>query len=98
MLVQGSSAYYLKLKIRQLYDYSKAHNIKTRWQMQIHDELSWEHHSDDDPAIFFEFKRIMEDAPELYVPLVAEMEATTTTWKAKKGIDNLESLQAYLSA
>ena len=98
MLVQGSSAYYLKLKIRQLYDYSKAHNIKTRWQMQIHDELSWEYYSDDDPAIFFEFKRIMEDAPELYVPLVAEMEATTTTWKAKKGIDNLESLQVYLSA
>lgn len=97
MLVQGSSAYYLKLKIRELYEYSKAHNIKTRWQMQIHDELSWEYHIDDDPAIFFEFKHIMEDAPDLYVPLVAEMEVTTTNWKEKKGVDKLEELQAHLS-
>lgn len=96
MLVQGSSAFYLKLKIIELYQYSKTHNIKTRWQMQIHDELSWEYHTEDNPAIFFEFKKIMEDAPDLYVPLVAEMEVTTSTWKEKKGVNNLDELQVCL--
>ena len=64
--------------------------------MQIHDELSWEYHAEDNPAIFFEFKKIMEDAPDLYVPLVAEMEVTTSTWKEKKGVNNLDELQVCL--
>ena len=97
LLIQGSSALYLKIKIRQIYDYSKAHNIKSKWQMQIHDELSWERHVSDDPAIFFEYKRIMEDWDDGLIPLVAEMEVTRTTWKDKKGVDNLEQLQDYFS-
>lgn len=93
-LVQGSAAYYLKLKIRELYDYQKANGIKTRWQMQIHDELSWEHHVDDDLSVFFEFKRIMQDWPDAIVPLVAEMEVTKTNWAEKKGVETLEELKA----
>lgn len=92
MLVQGSAAFYLKLKIIELYEYSKANNILTKWQMQIHDELSWIWNPADDPAIFFEFKRIMEDWSDGVVPLVAEMEVTTTTWAEKKGVHALEEL------
>lgn len=97
MLVQGSAAFYLKLKIIQLYNYSKEHNLKTRWQMQIHDELSWEHHVDDDPAEFFEFKRIMEDWDEGLVPIVADMEVTTTTWAAKVEVETEAELRKILN-
>ena len=97
MLVQGSAAFYLKLKIIQLYKYSKEHNLKTRWQMQIHDELSWEHHVDDDPAEFFEFKRIMEDWDEGLVPIVADMEVTTTTWAAKVEVETESELREILN-
>ena len=94
--MQGSAAYYLKLKIRELYDYSKAHNLKTRWQMQIHDELSWERW-EDETDIFYEFKRIMEDWPDALVPIVAEMDVSTTTWADKKGVDDIEQLRLRLS-
>lgn len=97
LLIQGSAAYFLKLKIRELYDFCKARNVKTRWQMQIHDELSWERHISDDAQIFFEFKRIMEDWKETLIPIVADMEVTKTTWKAKKGVDDIVALQNYLS-
>ena len=97
LLVQGSAAYYLKTKIRELYDYSLQHGLKTRWQMQIHDELSWEHHKDDDPAILFEFKKIMEAWDESMVPVVADMEITKTTWDAKEEVTTLDEVQIYLS-
>jgi DNA polymerase-1 len=97
MLIQGSAAYYLKLKIIENYQYRKAHNIKSRWQMQIHDELSWEYHKDDDPAIFFAFKENMEDWPDALVPVVAEMEVTQTCWAEKKKVKNLDQLHTYLS-
>lgn len=98
LLVQGSAAYYLKLKIRELYDYSKAHNLKTRWQMQVHDELSWEYHRADSLQHLFEFKRIMETWPDALVPIVADMEITTSSWDAKKEVDSIDALQNYLSA
>lgn len=97
LLVQGSAAYYLKTKIRELYDYSLQYGLKTRWQMQIHDELSWEHHKDDDPAILFEFKKIMEAWDESMVPVVADMEITKTTWDAKEEVTTLDEVQIYLS-
>jgi DNA polymerase-1 len=96
LLVQGSAAYYLKIKIRELYDYSKAHNIKSKWQMQIHDELSWERHIQDSPEIFFEFKKIMQNWPDTLVPIIAEMDATITTWAEKKGVDSLDELRVLI--
>lgn len=97
MLVQGSAAFYLKWKIRQLYDYCKSHNVKSRWQMQIHDELSWEKHKDDPLDVFIEMQKIMGDWKETLVPIVAEMDATRTTWADKKGIEGLNELQEYYS-
>ena len=97
LLIQGSAAYYLKYKIRELYDYSKAHNIKSRWQMQIHDELSWEKHKDDPLDVFMKFQEIMQDWPQSFVPIIADMDATKTTWADKKGIENFEELQDYFS-
>lgn len=98
MLIQGSSAYYLKWKIRELYDYCKKNNIKSRFQMNIHDELSWERHISDPLEIFFEFQKIMENWSDTQVPIVAEMDATSTTWADKKGVHNLEELRLYLGS
>ena len=93
MLVQGSAAFYLKWKIRQLYDYTKAHNLKTRWQMQIHDELSWCFNLSDGCETLFEFKHIMEDWEDGQVPIVADMEITTKSWADKKEVNTLEELK-----
>ena len=97
MLIQGSAAFYLKWKIRQLYDYCKEHNIKSRWQMQIHDELSWEKHKDDSLETFIELQEIMGDWSETQVPIVAEMDATKTTWADKKAMEGIDDLQVYFS-
>ena len=96
MLIQGSAAFFLKWKIVQLYQYCQKHNIKTRFQMQIHDELSWEWNPEDPPEIFFEFKRIMEDWPASKIPIIADMEVTTSTWADKVEVETLEELKEYI--
>lgn len=97
MLIQGSAAFFLKWKIKQLYDYCKANNVKSKWQMQIHDELSWEKHKDDPLEVFIEMQNIMNDWNDTLVPIVAEMDATKTTWAEKKGIEGINELQDYFS-
>lgn len=96
MLIQGSAAFYLKWKIRQVYEYMKAKNLKSKWQMQIHDELSWEKYQGED-AEFFEFQSIMQDWSDGLVPIVADMEVTTTTWAEKKEVETLEEFQSHFS-
>lgn len=97
LLIQGSAAYFLKMKIIQLYKYCKSNNIHSKFQMQIHDELSWEYDKRDDPEIFFKFKEIMESWDNTKVPIVADMEATTTTWADKKEINNITELKEILN-
>ena len=97
MLVQGSAAYYLKWKIRELYDYAKAHNLKTKWQMQIHDELSWSFCPIDGVEVLFEFKKIMEDWNDGQVPIVADMEITTSTWADKQEVNSVEEIKQLLN-
>lgn len=97
MLIQGSAAFFLKWKIKQLYDYCKSHNVKSRWQMQIHDELSWEKHKDDPLEVFIDMQNIMNDWSDTLVPIVAEMDATKTTWADKKGVEGIDELRLYFS-
>lgn len=97
MLVQGSAAYYLKWKIRQLYDYSKAHHLKTKWQMQIHDELSWCFCPEDGIETLFAFKRIMEDWEDGQVPIIADMEITVATWADKKEVSTVDEVKQILT-
>lgn len=95
-LIQGSSAYYLKLKIIQLWEYMQKINCKTRFQFQVHDELSWEWNEEDPLDLFFKFKEIMQDWDETYVPLIAEMDATRTKWSEKTGVSNIEELKKVM--
>lgn len=90
MLVQGTGAYYLKWKIVEVVKFMKANNMKSLFMMQIHDELQFKKHKDDPPELFFKIKEIMEDWEDTYVPIVADMEVTTTTWAEKYEVGSVE--------
>lgn len=93
MLIQGSAAFFLKWKIIQLHNYCQLNNIKSKFQMQIHDELSWEWDPADPPEVFFKFKEIMEDWNAAQIPIIADMEVSTTTWADKEEITTLTGLK-----
>jgi DNA polymerase I-like protein with 3'-5' exonuclease and polymerase domains len=90
MLIQGSSAYYLKWKMRILYEFIKHDKLKLKYILNIHDELQFEWHKDTPPEVLFKMKQLMEDWPDTKVPVVAEIEYTSTAWADKKPIKNLE--------
>lgn len=99
ILGQSSGAFLLKWKIRKLWEYFKAHpEIKARYQMNIHDENSWEDPDCSTPyEAFLDMKRIMEDYPECEIPIVAEMAVTYKTWADKKDISTKEEFYAGAS-
>ena len=86
MLVQGSAAYLLKEKIREIMEYLHSVGAKSKFQMNIHDENSFKHHKDDGMEIFYRIKEIMETWPDCQVPIIAEMEVTQTTWAEKHSL------------
>jgi DNA polymerase I len=83
-LVQGTAAMMLKEKIRQVDALLLPY--KSRFQMNIHDELSFEIYEGED-FLVPRLKAIMEDFPWVDVPVVADVEVTYTTWADKKEID-----------
>lgn len=91
-LVQGSAAVFLKLKIIAIDKYIQEHNLKSRLQMQIHDELSWLL-AEGEEEHFFILKQIMEEWDETKVPIVADMELALTTWADKFEVQTLEELK-----
>jgi DNA polymerase I-like protein with 3'-5' exonuclease and polymerase domains len=50
--------------------------------MNIHDEMSFEIY-DGEEFLIPQIKAIMEDVPKMIVPVVAEVETTTTSWAEK---------------
>ena len=81
-LVQGSGAYFLKEKICALDEYIQSNKLKSRLQMQIHDEICFEIFPGEEQHIA-EFQKIMQRFDDAYVPIVADLEFTTTTWGEK---------------
>lgn len=81
-LIQGSAADMIKLVIIRIDNMLRAKGYKTRLQGCIHDELcvcvaEGEH------DVIYEIKNIMEHTIKTFVPVVAEIEVTTTTWADK---------------
>ena len=81
-LVQGSGAYFLKEKICALDKYITENNLKSRMQMQIHDEISFEIYPGEEEHVY-KFKELMQEFDGAYVPVIADLEFTTTTWGEK---------------
>lgn len=90
-LVQGSGAYLLKSRIKEVDEFIQSHHLKSRMQMQIHDEISYEIYPGEEKYVY-EFKRIMQKFDGTYVPIVADLEFTTTSWADKYETDNIEEV------
>lgn len=81
-LIQGSAADMLKLVIMRIDKMLINGGYKTRLQGCIHDELcvciaEGEH------DVIYKIKEIMENTVATFVPIVAEIEVTNTTWAEK---------------
>lgn len=84
-LIQGTCADLLKDSMLKIYEYLKSQNCKTKMIMCIHDEIQFtsvkgeEHH-------IMECKKIMEKHDWHYVPIVADVEVTETSWADKEEV------------
>lgn len=87
-LVQGSGAYLLKERIKEVDEYIQQHHLKSRMQMQIHDEISYEIYPGEEEHVK-EFKKIMQKFEGSYVPIIADLEFTTTTWADKEEVEDI---------
>ena len=87
-LVQGSGAYLLKERIKEVDEYIQEHHLKSRMQMQIHDEISYEIYPGEEEHVL-EFKKIMQKFDGSYVPIIADLEFTTTSWADKEECDSV---------
>lgn len=81
-LIQGSAADMIKLAIIKIDNMLKQCGYKSRLQGCIHDELcvcvaEGEH------DVIYKIKHIMENTIKTFVPIVAEIEVTNTTWADK---------------
>ncbi len=66
-------------------EFLTANNCKTRMILCVHDELQFEEYEGEEWVIA-KIKEIMEDVPDCYVPIVAEVEKTNTNWSEKKPV------------
>ena len=82
-VIQGSCADLLKETIIKIDYYLK--DKKSKFQMNIHDELSFLIHKDE-RWIVPELKKIMEDHDWHLIPIVCDIEYTDTNWAEKKEV------------
>lgn len=94
-LVQGSGAYFLKLRMIAVQKYLKENKYKTRYQMNIHDEMSFEIAKGEE-AVLFKIQTIMQEFEGSIIPIVAEMEVSTTTWSEKEDTHSIEDVERLL--
>ena len=94
-LVQGSGAYFLKLKMIAVDRYLTEHNCKSRFQMNIHDEMSFELVAGEE-NIIFDIQKIMQEFDGGLVPIVADLEVTASSWANKVECETMEDVKAIL--
>jgi DNA polymerase-1 len=83
-LIQGTCADDLKKKMIQIDNFLLENQYKTRLLLCIHDELVFEVY-EGEQHIIPKIKEMMEYTPNILVPIVAEVEKTSTCWADKKG-------------
>jgi DNA polymerase-1 len=81
-LIQGSCADMLKEKMILIDKYITDKKLKMRLVLCVHDELIFSVPDGEEKHII-EIQRMMENAPIVSVPIVAEVERTTKTWADK---------------
>ena len=81
-LIQGSCADMLKEKMILIDKYIVDKKLKMRLVLCVHDELIFSIPKGEEKHINV-IRQMMEHAPNILVPIVAEVERTTTTWADK---------------
>ena len=81
-LIQGSAADMIKLVIIRIDKMLREGGYKTKLQGCIHDELCVRV-AEGEHDIIYKIQEIMEHTVKTFVPVVAEIEVTTTTWADK---------------
>lgn len=84
-LIQGSCADMLKEKMIEIDQFLVSGNHQTRMIMCIHDEIQFEVPEGEDFLVPI-IKAMMEDTQDITVPIVAEVEFTSTNWAGKKKV------------
>ncbi len=82
-LIQGSAADFLKIKLIEINNFLTQNNYKTRMLATIHDEIIFEIYDNED-FIIPQIKAIMENVQNSFIPFIAEVEISTTTWDKKE--------------
>jgi len=88
-LIQGSCADDLKEKMIKIDDWLIENGLETQMDLCVHDELQFVTPEGEDWVIPI-IKEMMEDCPNILVPIVADVEFTDTYWSEKKDVLNLE--------
>lgn len=78
-LIQGTCADMIKAAMVHIYRYLKEQNCVTKMIMTVHDEIMFRSVAGEE-HIIQECKRIMEDHEWHMIPIVADIEKTTTSW------------------
>jgi len=81
-LIQGSCADMLKEKMIEIDRFIMSKGLKSRLVLCVHDELIFSVPKGEEHVIE-QIKQMMEHAPIVQVPIVAEVERTTKTWADK---------------
>ena len=83
MLVQGSGAMFMKGVLLKQWQFIKEHKLKSKLVLQIHDEIVVQI-APGEEWIVWELRKIQENWEGSPVPMVADVEATKTTWYNKQ--------------
>jgi DNA polymerase I-like protein with 3'-5' exonuclease and polymerase domains len=78
-----------------VHNYLKENNYKSRFQMNIHDEMSFEL-VEGEEHIIFEIQKIMQEYDDGLVPIVADLEVSKTSWANKVECETLEDVKGIL--
>ena len=82
-VIQGTCADMLKNKIIEIDKLLS--RFRSRLQMNIHDELSFEIYKGEE-FLIEKIVDIMEEVPFMTIPVVADVEVTETNWAEKRGV------------
>ena len=85
-LIQGTCADDLKNKMIQIDKFIKDNNLKLRMVLCVHDELQFHVPDPSEDWAIWEIKKIMEYAPNISVPIIAEVEFSDTYWSEKRKV------------
>ena len=85
-LIQGTSADIVKNRMIACQDYIKANNLKSRMLVQVHDEIIFEIHQDEESWVPWKMQEIMEER-QISTFLPVEVSRGCPSWASKETWD-----------